>query len=123
MIPESNNYYLSKEEPNQGCLLALRKFILNQDENISETIKWGIPCFSYKNRMFVFLSINKKSKHPYLLWVEGNRLSHPLLKQENRAKMKSFYVDPNKDIDIESLSIILANAISFYETGIIKTKK
>lgn len=123
MIPESDNYYLSKEEPNQGCLLVLRKFILQLDSNINETIKWGIPCFSYKNRMFAFLSIDKKTNHPYILMVEGNRIEHPLLVQGKRAKMKVFHVDPNKDIDIESLNIILANAISFYETGIIKTKK
>jgi len=122
MIPESDNYYLSKDEPNQGCLLALRRMILDYDNNITESIKWGIPCFSFKNRMFVFLSIDKQTKYPYLLWVEGNRLSHPLLEQGKRAKMKVFHVAPNKDIDVLTLKIILKEAISFYKKGLIKTK-
>ena len=122
MTPQSDNYYLSKDEPNQGCLLVLRKIILDFDSNISESIKWGIPCFSFKNRMFVFLSIDKKTTEPYILVVEGNRIEHPLLLQGSRAKMKVFHVNPNQDIDIESLNFILSEAIEFYRNGTIKTK-
>lgn len=122
MIQQSDNYYLSKEEPNQGCLLVLRQFILGFHTEISESIKWGIPCFSFKNKMFVFLSIDKKTKHPYILVVEGNRISHPLLEQGKRAKMKVFHVNPNLDIDIESINTILSDAIELYKNGTIKTK-
>lgn len=46
MIEALHNYYLNKKEPNKSCLLALRSIILNQDTNITETQKWGMPCFS-----------------------------------------------------------------------------
>lgn len=72
--------------------------------------------------MFVFLSIDKKTKEPYVLVVEGNRIEHPLLVQGNRAKMKVFHVNPNKDINIDALEIILFKAIEFYKNGTIKTK-
>lgn len=41
MIKETYNYFLSLEEPLQGCMLALRSIILSQDENIVETQKWS----------------------------------------------------------------------------------
>ena len=44
-MPEPDNYYTSKPESNRSCLLALRKIILNQDERVTETLKYGAPCF------------------------------------------------------------------------------
>ncbi|MDR0659633.1 MAG: DUF1801 domain-containing protein [Prevotellaceae bacterium] len=55
MIEEHYNYYLEKEEPQKSCLLALRDIILTRDENISETQKWGMPCFCFKKRIFCYL--------------------------------------------------------------------
>ncbi|MET4082075.1 hypothetical protein ABIB40_002031 [Pedobacter sp. UYP30] len=43
MAQELQNFYLDKNEPNKSCLLALRGIILNQDTNITETQKWGMP--------------------------------------------------------------------------------
>jgi hypothetical protein len=51
MSDNLNDFYLSKEEPNQSCLLALRDIILKMDSFFSESVKYGAPCFSYKNRM------------------------------------------------------------------------
>lgn len=62
MIREIDEYYFKKDEPNKSCLLALRNFILKQDTDISETKKWGMPCFCYKKRMFCYLWIDKKNK-------------------------------------------------------------
>ena len=69
MIREIDNYYLNKEEPNKSCLLALRGIILDQDTNVTETQKWGMPCFCYKKKMFCYLWTDKKTDEPY------NRLS------------------------------------------------
>jgi len=44
-MPEPDKYYTSKPEPISSCLLALRKIILNQDELVTETLKYGAPCF------------------------------------------------------------------------------
>lgn len=55
MIEQLHDYYLNKEEPNKSCLFALRNIILNQDTNITETQKWGMPCFCYKKKIFCYL--------------------------------------------------------------------
>ena len=122
MIRETDNYYIKKEEPNKSCLLALREIILKQDTNVSETIKWGMPCFCYKNRMFCYLSIDKKSGEPYLLMVEGKHLDHPELEQGSRSRMKVFSIDPNTDIPIDFIEELLQDAIELYRNGTIKAK-
>ncbi len=123
MVSELQAYYLNKEEPTKGCLLALRSIILNQDEYITETIKWGMPCFCYKNKMFCYLWTDKKSTYPYILMVEGKHLIDPALKQDNRKRMKVFNVNPNKDLPIKTIESILQKALNLYKRGVIKIKE
>lgn len=122
MNDQIHQYYLKKEEPQKGCLLALRHIILKQDDNISETQKWGMPCFCYKNKMFCYLWTDKKTDEPYLLMVEGKLLKHPLLETGSRARMKIFRVDPNKDLPIKTIDEILEEGLSLYKDGIVKVK-
>lgn len=123
MINELQNYYLNKEEPNKSCLLALRNIILNQDTNIIETQKYGMPCFCYKKKMFCYLWTDKKTTEPYLLMVEGHHLDHPQLEKGDRSRMKIFRVNPNEDLPLKTIEIILQKALDLYRNGIIKLKE
>lgn len=116
------NYYLKKEEPNRSCLLALRSIILELDKEVIETWKYGMPCFCYKNKMFCYLWVDKKTNEPYLLMVEGKHLDHPELEVGKRSRMKIFRVDPNKDLSIATIELILKQALDLYRNGTIKTK-
>lgn len=71
MIETVENYYDSKKELTKSCLLALREIILKQDPLITETQKWGMPCFCYRKRIFCYLSIDSKKDMPYIMMVEG----------------------------------------------------
>lgn len=122
MIQELHNYYLNQSEPNKGCLLALRSIILEQDKDITETQKYGMPCFCYKKKMFCYLWSDKKTHEPYLLIVEGKLLDHPKLEAGTRSRMKIFRVDPNKDLPIKTIKTILKQALDLYRTGVLKTK-
>mgnify|MGYP006208249127 FL=1 len=122
MVEELHNYYLKKEEPNKSCLLALRSIILNQGADITETQKYGMPCFCYKKKMFCYLWTDKKTDEPYLLMVEGKLLNHPELEQGSRTRMKLLRVDPNKDLPIKTIETILQAALYLYKKGIIKIK-
>nr|WKN37407.1 DUF1801 domain-containing protein [Tunicatimonas sp. TK19036] len=117
MPHDLNHYYLSKEEPNKSCLLALRSIILEQDANITETQKWGMPCFCYKKKMFCYLWIDKKTDEPYILMVEGKHLDHPELEEGNRSRMKIFRVNPNEDLPMDTITLILNTALDLYRTG------
>ena len=122
MIREVDNYYLNKEEPGKSCLLALRSIILEHGTNITETQKWGMPCFCYKKKMFCYLWTDKKTNEPYILVVEGNHLVHPKLEAGKRSRMKIFRVDPNKDLPVKSIENILQKSLDLYREGIIKIK-
>lgn len=122
MIQEPHNYYLTKEEPNKSCLLALRIIILGQDADITETQKWGMPCFCYKNKMCCYLWIDKKTDQPYILMVEGKYLDDPALEEGNRTRMKIFRINPNKDLPVNTIERILQKALDLYRMGVIKIK-
>ena len=120
MINQLQEYYLTKEEPNKSCLLALRSLILKQDPEITETQKYGMPCFCYKKKMFCYLWTNKKTDEPYLLMVEGKHLHYPELEKGNRSRMKILRVDSNKELSVETIQHILQKALDLYRTGVIK---
>ena len=122
MNTDLNNFYLSKEEPNKSCLLALRDIILRQDEAVSETRKWGMPCFCYRKKMFAYLWTDKKTNEPYILMVEGKHLNHPELEEGNRSRMKILRIDPKADLPIDMIELILKDALDLYRNGIIKIK-
>lgn len=117
MIQELDSYYLKEEEPNKSCLLALRSIILNQDTNITETRKYGMPCFCYKKKMFCYLWTDKKTQEPYILMVEGKFLDHPKLEIGERSRMKIFRVNPNKDLPVKAIVSILKSALDLYRKG------
>jgi hypothetical protein len=122
MIQATYNYYLNQEEPNKSCLLALRSIILEQDKQVTETQKWGMPCFCYKKKMFCYLWIDKETGEPYMLLVEGRHLLHPELEAGKRSRMKIFRVDPNKDLPLKTIENILHESLELYRTGILKTR-
>ena len=123
MLEELHNYYLKKEEPNKSCLLALRSIILDQDKNITETQKWGMPCFCYKKKMFCYLWTDKKTDEPYILMVEGKFLNNPELEEGDRSRMKILRVNPNKDLHLKTIETILQKALDLYRTGQIFIKE
>lgn len=122
MIREVDKYYLDKEEPNKSCLLALRSIIIEQDTNVTETRKWGMPCFCYKKKMFCYLWTDKKTDEPYILFVEGKHLDHPKLEIGKRSRMKIFRVNPDKDLPLQTIKSLLNNALDLYRKGKIKIK-
>ena len=117
-----HNYYLGKDEPNKSCLLALRNIILAQDVNVTETLKYGMPCFCYKKKMFCYLWVDKKTDEPYLLMVEGKFLEHPELESGKRSRMKIFRVNPKEDLVVDTIRLLLKEALDLYRNGIIKVK-
>lgn len=118
-----NSYYLKQEEPLRATYLYLRDVIMALDTNITNDLKYGMPFFSYKGKMFCYLWKDKVSREPYIGLVEGNRMNHPSLEKGSRARMKILRIDTNKDIPIEEVKEIINEALDFYRNGIIKTKK
>jgi len=123
MIEELYNYYLEQEEPQKSCLLALRDIILAQDADISETQKYGMPCFCYFKKMFCYLWIDNKTNEPYVLFVEGKHLNQPELEAGKRSRMKILRINPNEDLPIQLLKSLLNDALDLYRNGTITIKR
>jgi len=109
-----DNFYLQQPEPIKGCLLALRDIILKQNPGIVPAWKYGMPFFCYHNKMFCYLWVHKKYRQPYIGIVEGNRLEHPALIIEKRARMKIMLFDPAHDLPVDTINSILQQALALY---------
>lgn len=70
--------------------------------------------------MFCYLWMDKKSQEPYFLMEEGELLNHAKLESGSRARMKIFKVDPNKDLPIVEIDLVMNQALDLYRKGIIK---
>lgn len=108
-------YFDEQEEPIKGCLLYLRCYILDFDPNITESLKYGMPFFSFKGKMCCYLWVDKKLRWPYLGIVEGQKIQHPDLLQERRARMKILLIDPTKDTPVEKMENILNQIVGLYQ--------
>lgn len=122
MTEDFDAYYLNQEEPNKSCLLALRSFIMKQDEFVTETKKYGMPCFCYQKKMFCYLWVDKKTQEPYILFVEGKYLHHPMLETGTRARMKIFRVNANDDLPVSTIEELLQQSLQLYRNGTIAIK-
>jgi hypothetical protein len=95
----------------------MRDLILAHDPHITHALKYGMPFFLYRGKMFCYLWTRKVSGQPYFGVVEGQRLFHPELIQEDRARMKIFLLDPKEPIPVGTITAILREAIAIYTSG------
>lgn len=105
------NFYLKHSENINACLLALRHIILQANTEMSETKKYGMPCFIFKNKPLCYLWTDKTSDEPYILFVDGQLLSHPALESGGRKRMKILKINPKLDIDVSVISELLKCSI------------
>ncbi len=120
ILKSLDNFYASQEEPLKSCLHALSEIILQQDKNITTALKYGMPFFMYKGKMFCYLWIDKKINEPYLGIVEGGLVHHPLLIKGARARMKTIQFNANKNLPLKTIILILKQTLDLYRNGIIK---
>ncbi|MEN2489513.1 DUF1801 domain-containing protein [Flavobacterium sp. B11] len=113
-------FYENLEMPFKEIFLSISEIILRQDKEITNVLKYGMPFFCYKKKMFCYLWIHKKLKKPYIGIVEGKHFEEPFLIQENRSRMKIMMFDVNEDLPLEQIETIIQKAINLYKTGIVK---
>jgi hypothetical protein len=123
MNRDLEQYYAAHEEPTRACLQAMRELIIAHDPHVTEAWKYRMPFFCYRGKMFCYLWTRKESGQPYLGVVEGQRLFHPQLIQEERARMKILLLDPHARIPEGLVRGILDEAIALYTSGVVKLPK
>lgn len=121
-MKQLDDFYLNQEEPIKGTFLALKDIILKQDKDITHVLKYGMPFFCYKEKMFCYLWIHKKLKQPYIGIVEGKHFEESFLIQEKRSRMKIMMFNSEEDLPLEKIELVIQKAINLYKSGIIKVK-
>ena len=109
-----DKFYLEKEEPIKGCLLALRSIIQQYSPELSPVWKYRLPCFLYQGRIFCYLWIDRKTQFPYIAIGKGVDIDHPDLIQGNRTWVKLLMIDPEQDIPKEKIHHIFDLAMALY---------
>ncbi|WP_414655286.1 DUF1801 domain-containing protein [Flavihumibacter sp. UBA7668] len=112
-LNSTDAFYDCQPEPNKSCFLALKAIIIQSAAEISETTKYGMPCFCIGKKPILYLWTDKKTGHPYILFVDGRILDYPYLITGNRSRMKTLPVDPNKNIPISLIKKILREVIEY----------
>ena len=111
MLSAIDNFYLEKEEPVKSCLLALKEIILSQHKNMTTAWKYKLPFFCFHGKMFCYLWVQKKSKLPYIGFVDGQKIKHPQLMNEKRARMAIMLIDPTIDLPLSVIEEVIQEAI------------
>ncbi|CAL2082847.1 DUF1801 domain-containing protein [Tenacibaculum sp. 190524A02b] len=109
-----DRFYEEKEEPIKGCLMALKSIIKDYHPDIEPRWYYRLPCFMYKNQIFCYLWVDKKTQFPYIAIGKGIKLKHPDLIQGKRTFTKLLLIDPKQDIPIEKIYQIFDMAMEFY---------
>lgn len=109
-----DNFYFDKEEPIKGCLLALKTIIINYNTEFESRWYYRLPCFMYKNQIFCYVWIDKKTQFPYIAIGKGVKIDHPDLIQGNRTFTKLLMIDPRINIPIEKVYSVFDMAMELY---------
>lgn len=117
MINALERFYEQQLEPTKSFMLALKTIILSLDTGIKNELKYGMPFFTYKGKMFCYLWFHKKYQQPYIGLVEGKEFDEPFLLQENRSRMKIYLLDLESDLDLNQIESLVQKAI-----GTVKAK-
>lgn len=65
-MKETDDFYARQTEPIKSVMLAMKEIILRQDKDVVHALKYGMPFFCYKGKMFCYLWVHKKHGQPYL---------------------------------------------------------
>lgn len=98
-IKTLEGYYLSKAEPYQSCLLALRDIVLNAHADIEHVRKFQIPFFTYRDKKLAYLWLDKKKLKMGFCW---DKSLQPLVEGVRpKDSYQSIIIDPEVDIPVD----------------------
>ncbi|AYL99076.1 DUF1801 domain-containing protein [Mucilaginibacter celer] len=111
----THSYYISKPEPYQSCMLALRDLILRTNPEICHERKFQIPFFTYKGKKLGYIWLNRKKL------MLGFCTDRSLLTVPEGVKPKDQYesilIDPNADLPVALITKKLQYCIETINKG------
>lgn len=99
--PTLEYYYLSKPEPYQGCLLALKEIILRANPSICHERKFQVPFFTYKGKKLGYLWLNRKKL--MLGFCLDKTLQHAAEGVKLKDQYESIQIDAEADLPVDMI--------------------
>ncbi|MES3017652.1 MAG: DUF1801 domain-containing protein [Bacteroidota bacterium] len=97
------SYYISKAEPFQSCLLALRHLILSIDPLITTERKFQIPVFQYRDKKLAYLWLNGRKL--MIGFCLDKRVQPVTAGLQAKDIYESFRIDPDADLPVDVIRI------------------
>ncbi|MCC8424066.1 DUF1801 domain-containing protein [Mucilaginibacter sp. UR6-11] len=119
-IPTLESYYLSKPEPYQSCLLALKDIILRANPGICHERKFQIPFFTYKGKKLGYLWLDRKKLK--VGFCRDKSLHEVIPGVKPKDKYESLEIDPDADIPVDIILQKLSHYLALIDNEIIKYK-
>ncbi len=116
-MPVESNSNQEEDSLINDTIHFLKNYISSLDKNLELLKKYGMPFFYYRGKMFCYIWKDKKTKEPYLGFMDGNKLTNVRLEAGNRSRVKILRVNPNIDIDIKVIKEIVFEAIKTHDTN------
>ena len=124
--PAVDRYIYEFDEETRLVMDVLRELIFHHVPEVEESIKWHIPCYSWKG-LLCYINKEKKSKKVVLGFIEGVCLkdNYGILNTDTSQIRKLLFKTLN-DIDQEIIRDFLTQAIEINKTkkrNFLKTTK
>jgi hypothetical protein len=113
--PTLQSYYLSKPEPYQSCMLALKDLILNFNTGICHERKFQIPFFTYKEKKLGYIWLNRKKL--LLGFCQDKSLIEIPEGIKPKDQYESMLIDPNADLPVELITEKLEYYLELIDRG------
>lgn len=101
----------------RACLYATRDLLLQLEPALQESLKYGMPFFSYKGKVCCYFWKDKKRKWPYIGWMDGKQLEHSSLEAGERQRIAIQWLNPASDLPHEDIAEVLELAKQYIETA------
>lgn len=114
------NLFLSKAQKWQAEFVQLRRIIL--DCQLTEELKWGVPCYTYENKNIVL--IHGFKEYCAILFIKGALLKDPagilIIQTENvQAARQIRFTNVDEIVELEPvLKAYIDEAIEAEKTGL-----
>jgi hypothetical protein len=116
MNPTLESYYLSKPEPYQSCLLALKDIVLQVNPAICQVRLFQIPFFTYKDKKLGYLWLDRKKLKMGFCLDKSLQAVTPGIKPKDQYE--SMIIDPDEDIPIDIVLQKLDYYIKLIDEGV-----
>ncbi len=106
--------HIEKQDSQVRPLLHhLRLLILSVSDEVQESVKWSLPFFNYRGKIWCYLSPIKKTGSVDVSFLNGTKIAYrfPVLRTEDRKRVASYRIESLEELDENELLTLIEASI------------